>query len=113
MGHAYRDVTLKILFGAAPFCAFPECSEPAVFGSGGTRKIVLQIAHIRSERPAGPRSDPTFPLDLIDKHGNLLLLRGKHHPVVDANESTYTTGPSFTRSIARPIFPRPPWTIRI
>lgn len=92
MGHTYRDATLKILFGSAPFCAYPGCGEPAVFvDSDGTKKIVLQIAHIRSEKPAGPRYDPTFPLDLIDKHGNLLLLCGKHHPVVDANESTYTT----------------------
>ena len=51
----------------------------------------MQIAHIRSETPDGPRYDPDYPVDHLNSEENLLLLCGKHHTPVDQNESVFTT----------------------
>ena len=51
--------------------------------------VSAQIAHIRSESPAGPRYDPTYPVELVDQEENLLLLCGIHHKPVDDHASIY------------------------
>ena len=91
MGHNIKLPILKSLFAQATHCAYPNCSDPLVFEDPqrDIRTIAVQIAHIRSERPDGPRHDPDFPHDLNDGE-NLLLLCGKHHTAVDQNESVFT-----------------------
>jgi len=86
----YSMKTIKILFGRAVRCAYPECSESLIFEDRGQLTIIAEIAHIRSEAPGGPRYDPDYPLDLIDTEQNLILLCRKHHKPVDDHESTYT-----------------------
>jgi hypothetical protein len=92
MGHSYTDRVIKLLFATARTCAFPGCGTPLVFVDDGhaVREIAVQIAHIRSPKPGGPRHDPAFPADQLNSEGNLLLLCGVHHHPVDRNESTYT-----------------------
>lgn len=93
MARNYRLPTIKELFANASKCAYPSCDEPLVFEdpARGVRVIAVQVAHIRSEKPNGPRYDPSFDKTLINESGNLLLLCGKHHPAVDQNESVFTT----------------------
>ena len=80
--------TIKALFAQATHCAYPGCNEPLVFedASRCVRSIAVQIAHIRSEKPNGPRHEPAYPKEKINSEENLLLLCGKHHTPVDQNE---------------------------
>lgn len=86
---SYTLVTIKTLFGEARACAFPGCDEGLIFRDRGVASIIAEIAHIRSERPGGPRHDPTYTGD-INGADNLLLLCGRHHRPVDRHESLYT-----------------------
>lgn len=52
--------------------------------------MVAQVAHIRSEKPYGPRHEPDYDNALLNSFENLLLLCGKHHPPVDQHESIYS-----------------------
>jgi hypothetical protein len=94
MGHNYTLPTIKLLFATARTCAYPGCQVPLVFedAARGIRSVAVQIAHIRSPKPSGPRHDPAYPDDKLNSEDNLLLLCNKHHHPVDGNESKYTTG---------------------
>jgi len=85
----FSEPTLKILFGRASFCAYPDCVEPLIFEDRGIPTPTVQIAHIRSAKTKGPRYDPSYPKPLLNKDENLLLLCGKHHKPVDDNGSVY------------------------
>jgi hypothetical protein len=87
----YSEKTIKILFGRATRCAYPDCREMLIFEDRGHLTVNVQIGHIRSGSPDGPRpfSDYNYPLELIDSEENLLLLCGKHHKPVDDHESIY------------------------
>lgn len=89
MARNYRLPTIKTLFYEASACAYPGCDDDLIFRDRGVSTVVAQIAHIRSERPHGPRHDPAFHGD-IDGPDNLLLLCGKHHAPVDRHESIYS-----------------------
>lgn len=93
MARSYSLPTMKALFGEATHCAYPDCPESLVFEdvTRGVRTIAVQIAHIRSEKPDGPRFDAAYDPALINTGENLLLLCGKHHGAVDQNESIFTT----------------------
>lgn len=92
MARYYSLPAIKALFAQATHCAYPECPEPLVFEdpSRGVRSIAVQIAHIRSEKPKGPRYDATYAKEKLNAEENLLLLCGKHHTPVDQNESVFT-----------------------
>lgn len=89
MPRNYTLPTIKTLFGEATACAYPGCTEPLIFRDRGVATVVTQVAHIRSERPGGPRHDPKFAGD-VNGVDNLLLLCGRHHPPVDRHESIYS-----------------------
>jgi hypothetical protein len=91
MGHSYSVPTIKALFAEAADCAYPGCGQALILRHRGVVTAVAQIAHIRSERPDGPRFEPSFPVELIDHTDNLLLLCGSHHRAVDDSESAYPT----------------------
>lgn len=93
MGHSYTLPVTKLLFATARTCAYPGCAVPLVFvdQQHGVREIAVQIAHIRSPKPGGPRHDPGFPAENLNSEENLLLLCGVHHHPVDVNGSKYTT----------------------
>ncbi|MEU2131457.1 hypothetical protein [Streptomyces sp. NPDC018352] len=90
MGRSYSEKTIKLLFGSASRCAYPECAEPLVFKDRGRLTVVAQVAHIRSEKLNGPRHDPDYDEALLDSFENLLVLCGKHHLPVDQHESIYS-----------------------
>ena len=93
MGHVYPLPVIKLLFATARTCAYPDCEIPLVFvdEDRGVREVAVQIAHVRSPKPGGPRYDPAFPADQLNGDANLLLLCGVHHHPVDRNGSKYTT----------------------
>jgi hypothetical protein len=76
VGHSYTLPTIKLLFATARTCAYPGCATPLVHidEGRGVREIAVQIAHIRSAKPDGPRYDPAFPADRLNREENLLLL---------------------------------------
>jgi len=52
--------------------------------------VVGEICHIKAANSGGPRYDPQQ--SATERHGydNLILLCGKHHTVIDADEEAYT-----------------------
>lgn len=92
MGHSFTQPTIKLLFATARTCAYPDCQIPLVFEDPdrGVRSVAVQIAHIRSPKPKGPRHDPDYPEDKLNSDENLLLLCWTHHHPVDDDESKYT-----------------------
>jgi hypothetical protein len=86
----YAELTIKLLFGSASTCAYPGCAAELLFRDRGKLTVVVQIAHIRSEKKKGPRHVPSYPKESLHSFENLLLLCGKHHPPVDQHESVYT-----------------------
>lgn len=85
----YTPLTIKTLFGQASVCAYPDCQEPLIFEDRGVKTVVAEIAHIRAEKAAGPRHDPTYAGD-IDEPANLLLMCCKHHKPIDDHHSLYS-----------------------
>ncbi|MFE0582316.1 hypothetical protein [Streptomyces sp. NPDC058874] len=86
----YKELTIKLLFGGASTCAYPGCKTELLFRDRDQTTVIVEIAHIRSEKPNGPRHDPMYPKDLLNTFENLLLLCGVHHAPVDRHESSYT-----------------------
>ncbi|WP_280478880.1 HNH endonuclease signature motif containing protein [Nocardia asiatica] len=82
---------IKKLFGRATRCAYPACHEELIFEDRGKLTPNVEIAHIRSKKPKGPRYDPAYPKLLLDTEENLLLLCRKHHTPVDHHTSVYQT----------------------
>ncbi|MEU5001619.1 hypothetical protein [Streptomyces sp. NPDC021622] len=91
MPRTYRDQTIKLLFGTATHCAYPECTTKLIFKDRELYTTTAQIAHIRSEKSNGPRYDSAYDKSKINEFENLLLLCGEHHPPVDQHASVYTT----------------------
>jgi hypothetical protein len=91
VARSYSSKTVKLLFGRARRCAYPGCSEGLILEHRGQLTVIAEIAHIRSEKPDGPRYDPEYPESLIDQEENLLLLCAKHHKPVDDHDSVYPT----------------------
>ncbi|WP_155370619.1 hypothetical protein [Catellatospora vulcania] len=89
MGRSYAEKTVKLLFGRANRCGYPDCSNALIFEDRGALTVSAQIAHIRSGSPAGPRYDPKYPEELVDQEENLILLCGVHHKPVDDHTSIY------------------------
>ncbi len=90
----YPIKDVKLLFGfSAGRCAFPGCSteclrEPtAVDGPA----VIGKIAHIVAHGDAGPRADPTLPLDKRDCYLNWILLCPTHHDIVDVQPNGHTS----------------------
>jgi hypothetical protein len=77
------DQTTRLLFGSAGRCAFPGCTELLVHRYGEIMTVTVEIAHIRSDKPRGPRHVP------VHEFENLLLLCLKHHKVVDDNPDDF------------------------
>jgi hypothetical protein len=71
------DQTTRLLFGSASRCAFPNCTELLVHRYGEIMTVTVEIAHIRSEKPRGPRHVPGY--EPVHEFENLLLLCLKHH----------------------------------
>ena len=85
---AISSTTVKRLFAeSGNVCAFPGCSVAMIDGDTGT--VVGEVCHIRARRPGGPRYDAAMRDAERDAHGNLLLLCGSHHKLVDSAASKF------------------------
>jgi len=83
------DIDRKKLWGrSASRCA--KCRVELTL-LDGMDAIVGDEAHIRSRQPGGPRHDPCFPKEDLDRYGNLILLCKAHHKLVDDNAEVFTT----------------------
>lgn len=87
----YSERTLKVLFGTATHCAFPDCTNPIVQpGTGVSRDLVMgQIAHIAASSDIGPRANLLLSARERDQPENLLLLCPNHHVLVDGQHEIY------------------------
>lgn len=80
--------TVKKLFAlSGNRCAFSECLNPLVDGSG---TVTGEICHIRGRKKGSARFDPSQTDE--ERHGfdNLVLMCPSHHTVIDDNEEVYT-----------------------
>jgi hypothetical protein len=78
--------TIKRLFAhSGNRCAFSGCEAALIEGN----TVVGKICHIKGARPGSARHDPLQ--SAADRHGydNLILMCGKHHDIIDADEQTY------------------------
>ncbi len=79
--------TIKRLFAhSGNRCAFPKCIATLIDGE----TVVGKICHIKGARPGSARYDPEQ--NAVERHGfdNLILMCGRHHDVIDADEEAYT-----------------------
>lgn len=93
MPRNYSDRDLKILFGlSGNRCAVPGCPNEIIAREtdADPAAVVGHVAHIVASSEKGPRGDPDFPKDQLDREPNLLLLCAHHHAIVDKQEGTYT-----------------------
>lgn len=85
--------TRKMLWGrAANRCAHPECKLELVMNETETddESIIGDEAHIVAQKQNGARGDSNFPIEKIDKCGNLILLCKIHHKLVDDQFNTFS-----------------------
>lgn len=57
---------------------------------GDDESVVGEECHMVSGKGQGPRYDPTFPRDRLDRPRNLILLCRVHHKMVDDQHKNYT-----------------------
>jgi hypothetical protein len=79
--------TKKRLFAlSSNRCAFPRCTATLIEGS----TVVGKICHIKGARLGSARYDAQQ--SAAERHGfdNLILMCGRHHDVIDADEEAYT-----------------------
>src|SRR5216684_2244813 len=82
-----RVSTIKRLFAhSGNRCAFPGC--PAVLVEGST--VVGKICHIKGAKPGSARYDPQQSAAGRHGFGNLILMCGRHHDIIDGDEQAYT-----------------------
>jgi hypothetical protein len=85
------DKTRKLLWGrSGRSCAICKCDLFIDATAESGESVVGDECHIVSDKPDGPRYDPTFPPELIDDVRNLLVLCRVHHKMVDDQFLTYT-----------------------
>jgi hypothetical protein len=87
----YTRRTLNILFGQSSHCAFPGCTQPLVAAAtdASEEAVLALVCHIIAARDKGPRGDPGMDAKARNQHGNLLLMCGAHHVLVDKQHETY------------------------
>ncbi|RYY28416.1 MAG: SAVED domain-containing protein [Sphingomonadales bacterium] len=74
---------------AAGRCMFPGCNQDLTGDliSGLEDRNFGFIAHIVADIPGGPRGDPVRSPALCNEPGNLMLLCGIHHKVIDVDQA--------------------------
>lgn len=79
--------TIKRLFAhSGNRCAFPGCTATLIDGD----TVVGKVCHIKGARPRSARYDAQQ--SASERHGcdNLILMCGRHHDVIDADDEAYT-----------------------
>ena len=79
--------TIKRLFAhSGNRCAFPKCTATLIDGE----TVVGKVCHIKGARPGSARYDPQQSAAERHSFDNLILMCGRHHDVIDADEEAYT-----------------------
>ncbi|WP_124479430.1 hypothetical protein [Burkholderia cenocepacia] len=89
---SYTAKTIKILFGrSGNGCAHPDCTSPVIVQGSETSDdaVLAQICHIYAASDNGPRGNPNLTEEERNSPGNLILLCGFHHPMVDTQYQDY------------------------
>lgn len=89
----YPQADVKILYAkSAGYCAMPTCRLNVVLESEQEDKTkqIGKIAHIVAHSPIGPRANPEYSKDILDRYDNWILLCPTCHDTVDAQEGKYT-----------------------
>jgi hypothetical protein len=77
---------IKRLFAlSGNICCYPGCQFEVIHGE----RVLAHIAHIKSDRPGGPRYDANQPEDERQGFGNLILLCPTHHAMADGDVIEY------------------------
>lgn len=87
--------THKMLWGrSGNHCAMPDCRKELVMDAMETddESLIGEECHIVAQSPDGPRGNPDFAEDKLDKYANLILLCRVHHKIIDDQPNTYTVG---------------------
>ncbi len=86
-GRRIPDPEKKILFAVSGNqCAFPGCRQRLIefsSSSTGSPAVLAKIAHIVAHSERGPRGDPSYPIDKLNIHENLILLCPTCHDLID------------------------------
>lgn len=69
-------------------CAFQGCNEQVWDTSSDSN--ISNMCHIRSKSEDGPRYDPLYPVEKLDKYENLILFCTIHHGIIDQHPENYT-----------------------
>jgi hypothetical protein len=84
-----QETTIRKLFAlSSNRCAFPDCMTPIIHRKHAT--TLAEVCHIRAQSPDGPRFDATQTPKERHAIGNLVLMCGDHHKVIDAKENLPT-----------------------
>ena len=67
--------------------AFPGCPNPLVDPASGS--ILGEVCHIKADKPGAARYDAAQNSKERHGFGNLILMCGVHHKIIDDNEQTY------------------------
>ena len=68
-------------------CAFPGCTSPVVEDSG---TVTAEICHIKALNSRGPRYDKAQTAEERNSLGNLILMCGRHHKVIDTETEKFS-----------------------
>jgi hypothetical protein len=89
---AYSQPTIKVLFTlSGNQCAFPGCTNEIVAAETqwSDAAVVGHICHIYAAADNGPRGKPDLTTKERNSPGNLILMCGHHHPLIDKQWETY------------------------
>ncbi len=94
MSSRINEPEIKVVWGkCGNHCAICYCElcEESSSTSKGLFPIG-EMAHINGEKPKAARYDKNYPVDLLNKNSNLMVLCPTCHTKIDKDEVTYTTG---------------------
>lgn len=90
---SFTQKTIKMVWGrAAGMCSMPDCRVRLVLDETETDNpaLVGEIAHIVGEKETAARGASAMTLEQRNLYGNLLLLCGHHHNIVDEHEGKWS-----------------------
>lgn len=75
---------LILAFRSGGICAYPQCNKHLTYeATTGTDTYIGEAAHIRGEKPAAARYDPSMTDIERDSVSNLLYMCADHHTIID------------------------------
>lgn len=86
--HATPPSLRKRLFSdSANRCAFPDCGYAEKASTGVP---IVEVAHIHTLAPGGPRFDPQLTAAQVNDISNFIIVCPFHHALIDSSPSKFT-----------------------